>query len=101
MENGYKISKFLKIYVHFGWDPVSKQVEIPRSIDKAMDTSELTMQHTFILAQVNIIKPSKIYKKLKFICKHLVHWRQEDAHEFLRYLIESFQKCYLISRKVY
>ena len=51
--------------------------------------------------QVNIIKPSKIYEKLKFICKHLVHGRQEDAHEFLRYLIESFQKCYLISRKVH
>lgn len=50
--------------------------------------------------QVNILKPSKVYEKLKFICKHLVHGRQEDAHEFLRYLIESFQRCYLISKKV-
>ena len=56
MENGYKISKFLKIYVHFGWDPVSKQVEIPRSIDKAMDTSELTTQHTFSSSQYNKTK---------------------------------------------
>ncbi len=50
--------------------------------------------------QVNILKPSKVYEKLKFICKHLIHGRQEDAHEFLRYLIESFQRCYLISKKV-
>ena len=30
------------------------------------------------------MKPIKIYEKLKLICKHLVHGRQEDAHEFLR-----------------
>ena len=32
----------------------------------------------------NCIKPTKIYEKLKSICKHMVHGRQEDAHEFLR-----------------
>ena len=31
------------------------------------------------------MKPIKIYEKLKLICKHLVHGRQEDAHEFLRW----------------
>lgn len=29
------------------------------------------------------------------ICKHLSTYRQEDAHEFLRYLIESMERCYL------
>jgi hypothetical protein len=32
------------------------------------------------------MKPVKIYDKLKIICKHLVHGRQEDAHEFLRWV---------------
>jgi len=48
----------------------------------------------------NTMKPIKIYEKLKLICKHLTHGRQEDAHEFLRYLVESMQKSYLISRKI-
>ena len=36
------------------------------------------------------MKPIKIYEKLKLICKHLVHGRQEDAHEFLRYFFLIF-----------
>ena len=40
----------------------------------------------------NMIKPNKVYDKLKAICKHLVHGRQEDAHEFLRYL--AFNSIY-------
>ena len=34
----------------------------------------------------NAMKPIKIYEKLKLICKHLTHGRQEDAHEFLRFV---------------
>ncbi|XP_069701386.1 ubiquitin carboxyl-terminal hydrolase 36 [Periplaneta americana] len=46
-----------------------------------------------------IIKPFLIYNKLKFICKHLVHGQQEDAHEFMRYLLESMEKAYLTRYK--
>lgn len=32
----------------------------------------------------SVIRPNRIYEKLKIICKHMVMGRQEDAHEFLR-----------------
>lgn len=41
------------------------------------------------------IRPYLVYSKLKFICKHLLMGRQEDAHEFLRYLVEAMEKCFL------
>ena len=34
--------------------------------------------------QSNVMRPNRIYDKLKVICKHFMHGRQEDAHEFLR-----------------
>lgn len=34
--------------------------------------------------QSSVTRPNKVYEKLKSICKHMVHGRQEDAHEFLR-----------------
>uniref|UniRef100_A0A1B6KW25 Ubiquitin carboxyl-terminal hydrolase n=1 Tax=Graphocephala atropunctata TaxID=36148 RepID=A0A1B6KW25_9HEMI len=43
----------------------------------------------------NPIRPHLIYNKLKLICKRLIHGHQEDAHEFLRYLIESMDRSYL------
>ena len=41
-----------------------------------------TLKDTLKMAPA--IKPNRIYEKLKSICKHMVHGRQEDAHEFLR-----------------
>ena len=70
-------------------------------------------------SSTSAIKPTQIYDKLNDICKHLVHGRQEDAHEFLRqnqftvnsdynktlyslsrYLIESLKKSYIISNQI-
>lgn len=44
-------------------------------------------------------KPLQVYSKLRSICRHLVHGHQEDAHEFLRYLMESMEKAYLTRYK--
>lgn len=41
------------------------------------------------------IRPHMIYSKLRLICKHMMMGRQEDAHEFLRYLVEAMEKSYL------
>ncbi|XP_063228664.1 ubiquitin carboxyl-terminal hydrolase 36 isoform X2 [Bacillus rossius redtenbacheri] len=46
-----------------------------------------------------VMKPFWIYNKLKMICKHMTHGTQEDAHEFMRYLIESMEKAYLSRHK--
>lgn len=40
-------------------------------------------------------RPYFVYTKLKSVCKHLVLGHQEDAHEFLRYLMEAMEKAYL------
>lgn len=42
------------------------------------------------------IKPYLVYSKLRLVCKHLVPGQQEDAHEFLRYLMEAMEKAYLL-----
>lgn len=41
------------------------------------------------------IKPYLVYSKLRMVCKHLIPGQQEDAHEFLRYLMEAMEKAYL------
>lgn len=41
------------------------------------------------------IKPYLVYSKLRLVCKHLIPGQQEDAHEFLRYLMEAMEKAYL------
>lgn len=60
------------------------------------------MSKTLLSAQTSQypIKPWPVYSKLKLVCKHLVHGRQEDAHEFLRYLIEAMEKAYLAPYKL-
>lgn len=55
------------------------------------------MARTLLASQNNqgSIKPYMVVSKLRLVCKHLVPGRQEDAHEFLRYLVEAMEKCYL------
>ena len=45
----------------------------------------------------NAIRPSLVYDDLASISKNLVPGSQEDAHEFLRCLIESMERSYLQS----
>ncbi|KAK4877615.1 hypothetical protein RN001_010121 [Aquatica leii] len=43
----------------------------------------------------NSIRPYLIFNKLRIVCRNLIPGRQEDAHEFLRYLVEAMEKAYL------
>lgn len=44
---------------------------------------------------LNSIRPFLIYNKLRVVCRNLIPGAQEDAHEFLRYLVEAMEKAYL------
>ncbi|GFQ88162.1 ubiquitin carboxyl-terminal hydrolase 36 [Trichonephila clavata] len=43
----------------------------------------------------DVIKPVDVYQRLKLIAKHFQFGRQEDAHEFLRYVIDNLWKSCL------
>ncbi|XP_070186180.1 ubiquitin carboxyl-terminal hydrolase 36-like isoform X2 [Littorina saxatilis] len=45
-------------------------------------------------------KPHTILHKLKFIAKHFRYGKQEDAHEFLRYLVDGLQRSCLNGAKL-
>ena len=43
----------------------------------------------------DVIIPNLIYDKLKIICDHMIKGEQQDAYEFLIFLIQSLKKSYL------
>lgn len=54
------------------------------------------MADTFDRSQdIHSFKPMLINNRLRSICRHLTPGRQEDAHEFLRNLIDSMERSYL------
>lgn len=55
-----------------------------------------SMARTYQLSQnTTIVKPHLITNKLKLICRHMSHGSQEDAHEFMRHLLENMEKAYV------
>ncbi|MCO5557031.1 hypothetical protein L7F22_010586 [Adiantum nelumboides] len=40
-----------------------------------------------------VVSPSYLVKNLRNICRSFQLWRQEDSHEYMRYLIEALQRC--------
>ncbi|XP_044753108.1 ubiquitin carboxyl-terminal hydrolase 36 [Coccinella septempunctata] len=57
-----------------------------------------SMRRTLLESQnsnMNAIRPIHIYNKLRLISRNFILNRQEDAHEFLRHLIEAMEKAYL------
>lgn len=54
-----------------------------------------TLESAIQSSAVRPIRPVEIINRLRSICRHFSHGRQEDAHEFLRYLFESMEKSYL------
>lgn len=47
-----------------------------------------------------VIKPHSILQKLKVIAKHMRWGRQEDAHEFLRYMVDAMNKSCINGHQV-
>lgn len=64
------------------------------------DCITCSMAKTLRLSQSHpIVKPHLITNKIKMICRHMSHGSQEDAHEFMRHLLENMEKAYLVRCK--
>ncbi|KAF0752046.1 ubiquitin carboxyl-terminal hydrolase 36 isoform X3 [Aphis craccivora] len=75
---------------------VSTKNILPAEFSK--DCIVCMVRETFKLIQKQTgcsFKASLITNRLSLICKYLSLHRQEDAHEFLCYLMESMERCYL------
>ncbi|KAK3917768.1 Ubiquitin carboxyl-terminal hydrolase 36 [Frankliniella fusca] len=60
------------------------------------DCITCSMARTLRLSQLHpVVKPTLITSKIKMICRHMSHGSQEDAHEFMRHLLENMEKAYL------
>lgn len=44
---------------------------------------------------VGTFRPHLVFSRLRLVCRNMMPGRQEDAHEFLRYLVEAMEKAYL------
>ncbi|KAJ1944355.1 hypothetical protein FBU59_002621, partial [Linderina macrospora] len=56
---------------------------------------EAQVAHALAKRSGSAISPKPIVGRLKLVAKHMRIGRQEDAHEFLRLLVESFQRSLL------
>jgi len=66
------------------------------SFKASMITANLSCMYIYSYSNLKIkFLSSKMLLQILVICKSLSTYRQEDAHEFLRYLIESMERCYL------
>ncbi|XP_015924346.1 ubiquitin carboxyl-terminal hydrolase 42 isoform X2 [Parasteatoda tepidariorum] len=55
-----------------------------RHIKRALDNSN------------DVIRPTELFQRLRTIAKHFQHGRQEDAHEYLRYVIDNLWRSCLL-----
>ncbi|XP_065160170.1 ubiquitin carboxyl-terminal hydrolase 36 [Atheta coriaria] len=77
---------------------VSDKQKISDCEDSGSHCVICAMRKTLLDSQqrnISSIRPFLIYNKLRVVCRNLIPGRQEDAHEFLRYLVEAMEKSYL------
>lgn len=95
--------KMIMSHIHTNINSETKQTLCFLNLEMVLAGSQggciiCAMSKTLINSQQaggSAIKPYLVYGKLRSVCKHLVLGQQEDAHEFLRYLMEVMEKAYL------